>query len=418
MYEEVTDSGLKAALLERHGKQVALKDRFGTKSVTEYNEAELTEWQTAMKEIDDLSAKLEPALNVYKDAERVKRDLNEWNTSAGNIPNPGGDPSVQKPQDEPRQKSLGELVTDHPAFKAGHKASNPRFSLNIENADMKTLMTTTAGWAPPNNRTANVVLSAQRRPVVADLIPQDNAAPGQAAVKYMEETTATNAAATVAEGGTKAESALALTERTQPNEWIATWIPVTRQQLEYVPQAQAYINNRLTLFLAQTEEIQLLTGTGTTPQLQGFYTKSGIQTAARGADTEPDAIFKMMNKLRGSTGLGFVEPSGIVMDPLDWEQVRLLRTTEGMYIWGNPADAGPERMWGLPVIITAAATENTVLIGDFALFSHITRGLGIQIDVSDSHSTYFVENKLAVRAEESLSLEIYRAAAFGTVTSF
>ena len=149
MYEEVTDSGLKAALLERHGKQVALKDRFGTKSVTEYNEAELTEWQTAMKEIDDLSAKLEPALNVYKDAERVKRDLNDWNTSAGNIPNPGGDPSGQRPQDAPQAKSLGELFTDHAAFKAGHKASNPRFSVNLADADVKTLMTTTAGWRPP-----------------------------------------------------------------------------------------------------------------------------------------------------------------------------------------------------------------------------------------------------------------------------
>lgn len=349
-------------------------------------------------ELNDLGTKAEALRAVEAAAERAAR-----------IPAQREDGDGAKGNDDAREtKSLGRQFTASAAYKGKSGNIGPEAHLDIE---VKTLMTTSAGWAPETNRTGRVVPYATRPVQIIDLLPQTTT--GQAAVVYMEETTFTNAAAETAEAGSFPESALALTEQSSPVRKISTFLPVTDEQLEDEAQAQGYIENRLPFMLRQRLDGQVLVGNGTAPNLRGFLNVVGVQTQAKGADPVPDAVYKAMVNVR-VTGRAF--PGAVVFHPLDWQDVRLLRTVDGIYVWGSPSEAGPDRIWGLPVAQSDAITQNTALVGDFEGFSELSTRRGIDVQISNSHGTYFVEGKQAIRADVRVALVVYRPTAFCTVT--
>ena len=277
--------------------------------------------------------------------------------------------------------------------------------------DVKTLFERGAGWDPEVVRDNRVVLDAQRPVQVTDLLP--TIPWGQKAYSYMEETTFTNNAAERAEGGAYDEAALALTERTTVVETIGVFIPVTDEQLADEAQAEAYINARLPFMVRQRMDGQILTGDGSTPNIQGVNGVSGIQTQAKAADPTPDAVYKAMTKVKVT---GRAMPNAVIAHPNDWQDVRLLRTSDGIYIWGSPSEAGPARIWGVNVVESDAQTENTMVVGDFANYSLLVLRSGMEVKVSDSHSDYFVKGKQAVRAGIRAATVWLRPAAFCTVT--
>jgi HK97 family phage major capsid protein len=250
------------------------------------------------------------------------------------------------------------------------------------------------------------------RPIqVIDLIP--GATTNQNAVVYMNETTFTNNAAEVAEGGSYPEAALALTEVSSPVQKIAEFLPVTDEQMEDVMGIQAYVNNRLTFMLRQRLDGQILTGDGTSPNLSGILDRAGLQTQAKGADPTPDAIHKAITKCRVT---GRATPNAVVLHSNDWQDIRLLRTADGIYIWGSPSETGPAMIWGLPVVLSEALTEGTGLVGDFATYAQLSIRRNVSVLVSNSHSDFFVKGKQAIRADMRASLEVFRDAAFCSVT--
>lgn len=349
-----------------------------------------TELDALAKEVDDLKALKGFASRAAADGE-----------PGGSEKPPAGD---ERKNGDQRRKSFGELFVESSAFKVKGAVAE----LDIE---LKALFETTAGWAPETTRGPRLVLDEQRPVQVVDLIPQTTTM--QTAVTYMEETTFTNAAAETAEGASKPEATLALTERTSNVRKIAVWIPVTDEQLEDVPRIRQYLDNRLGFMVRQRLDGQIISGNGTAPNLRGILNVVGIQTQAKGADPTPDAVYKAMTKIRVT---GQAEPDAVVFHPNDWQDVRLLRTADGLYIWGSPSEAGPERIWGLRVVQAQASTENTAIVGAFQEFSELAVRSGIEVEVSNSHSTYFVENKQAVRAEMRAAFVVYRPTAFCSVT--
>lgn len=344
----------------------------------------------ALAEMDRIQKETAAAVNGHKAHDPARPAL------------PGG--GSDGPAAKPMIKSIGEAF-----MKSGAITRKDR-DVEVSDFDVKTLFETGAGWAPESTRTGTVILSAQRTPNLFDLIP--NTPTSQVAYVYMEETTFTNAAAETAEGGTFPEAALALTEKSSPVKKIAVWLPVTDEQLEDVAGIQTYIESRLTLMLRQRLESQMINGDGTGENLTGLFNIVGIQTQAKGADPTPDAFYKAMTKIRVNA---YAEPNGIIMHPNDWQDIRLLRTSEGIYIWGSPTETGPERLWGLPVRQNTAVPEGSGGVMDSMYFLTFNKA-GIEFKLSDSHSDFFIKGKQAIRARLRAGFLGFRPAAFCQVT--
>lgn len=389
-----------AAVFREAGPDIDMSKVTSVKGNTFEIAKQVRDWND---ELNDLGTKRNDMESVLKAAQRaqVAPDARE-----------PGDGNIHEAKTGQR-KSFGQMFVDSNAYKLknGHIGPEATLDIDLKSIMTKDLMETTDGWAPETTRTGRVVDYVTRPIQVVDLIPQN--VTNQSAVVYMEETTYTNAAVETAEGAAYAEAELNLTEQNSPVRKISVFLPITDEQLEDVGQVRGYIDNRLPFMIRQRLDSQLLSGDGIAPNLEGLLVKSGVQSQAKGSDATPDAIYKAMVAVRVTGG---AMPNAAVFHPLDWQDIRLLRTADGIYIWGNPSDAGVSRIWGLQVTEAQALTQNTALVGDFANYCELAVRRGINTQVSNSHDDYFVKGKQAMRADMRAAFVVYRPAAFCKVT--
>lgn len=364
----------------------------------------------------DTQAKVEKfrALNqeLADSAEECKRlELQQaganWDKFETDIKRPAK--SVAHP-DGASTKSIGQRLTESEQYQAFRKDHARGFSIEFNDVSLKTLMSTVAGYAPESMRIGRIIEDAQRPVQILDLIPMTGT--NQSAIKYMEETTFTSNAAETLEAASYKEAAFEFTERMSPVRKLTNSLPVTDEQLDDEPQLRGYIDQRLRFQIRQKLDAQVIVGTGTPPALRGITQVTGIQTQAKGTDPRFDAIHKAITKVR-VTGRAF--PNAIVLESNDWQDIRLTRTADGIYILGNPAVAGPMTLFGLPVTLCDSLTTGTGLVGDFANFCQLHERSGISIQVGYS-GTQFAEGKQLLRADLRVAFVVYRPAAFCTVT--
>lgn len=305
-------------------------------------------------------------------------------------------------------KSVGQRFVESKAFKdKGAKAH-----LDV---DLKTLFERSGGWEPESTRSGLVTLKPMvPAPSVSDRIVTIPVS--QAAYKYMEETTYTNAAAETAEGSPFGEAALALTERSQTVEKITVWLPMTDEQLEDEPGARAYVEARLENMIRQRLDLQILAGDGVTPNLLGTVSKVGIQTAVVTGQTGGDLLDDSYDLFTTIRTDGFAEPSVAFLRPTYWTRVATLKTADGQYIYSNPAGPVASVLWGVPVVQTMAAPSGTFVTGDYANYAFLGVKRGIDVQVTNSHGTDFINGKQAIRMDMRCVMVHVRPKAFGTLT--
>ena len=316
---------------------------------------------------------------------------------------------------EPTQteiKSPGQTFVESEAYKAVKDKGLPIKSQAVQ---VKTLVTgaslgNLAGYLYPSYRVPGIVEDPRRAARVRSLL---NVIPTTAgAIDWIRESGFTNNAAVVAEGGAKPESAITFENKSNTIKTIAHWIPVTKQILADAPGLQAYIDSKLIYGLYLKEDDELLYGTGEDGDIHGITTDEDVQTYnwsdGTVRDTKLDAIRRAMTKAY----LAYYPVNGIVLHPSDWEDIELLKGSQGHYIWVNVVVGGQERLWRTPVVVSAALQKGTFITGAFDLGATLWDRQEVTISVSGSHSDFFIKNKLAILCEERVELTVERPESF------
>jgi HK97 family phage major capsid protein len=135
----------------------------------------------------------------------------------------------------------------------------------------------------------------------------------------------------------------------RPIETIAGWIPISRQVLDDAPQLQSYIDGRLMYAVNAVAEYQVLFGDGANGELLGIMNTPNVQTlgAPTGTDTNLDQIRRAIAMVRDQE----YAATGIVLNPMDYCEIELLKDGDLRYIWVNVNDNGAMRLWRLPVAL-------------------------------------------------------------------
>lgn len=318
--------------------------------------------------------------------------------------------NANKKQDPEVQQSAGHLVAAKmqeegvgSSFRGSRRVEVPRAAITSAPAS--------GGALVPAER-AGVILAPERRLTIRDLVAPGTT--GSNAVEYVRETGFTNNAAIVGEGLAKPYSELKFALENANVRTIAHLFKGSRQILDDAAALQSYIDARARYGLLLAEEAQLLYGNGTgnnlhgiIPQAQAYSAPSGVVVAAE------QRIDRIRLALLQAT-LAEFPSTGIVLNPIDWAAIELLKDGENRYLIGKPQEGTSPRLWNLPVVETQAIVQNQFLTGAFSLAAQIFDRMGIEILVSTENDKDFENNMVTIRAEERLAFAVYRPEAFVT----
>lgn len=404
-------------------------------------EPDIHKWETEVKNLEYVESQREKFLRA---SAKGDADPDKQTGDQDGRPNPG--------TQRPRRKTVGEQFTDSANYKTLMKGWNGKgnsWSSGAVEIQTKSPSDTSTVWegmpsTTPAGSAGALVATPTVLPgyvdvrfpqlVVADLIPQGESS--TPLIRFLQEDASTiNIGATeIAEAGTYPEATLKFTKVDAAMTKIAVALPVSDETLEDVGQIQSYLNGRLQLFLRQREQYQLLSGNGTTPNMSGLITQATAATvplAGGGAfpasDNQMDAIYRQITNIRMTA---FMEPDGIVMDPLSWQDITLAKTALGQYYANGPFMSQGERptLWGITSIQTTAmngeaasglpngTSTGQALVGSFAQCAQIFRRGGLTVEATNSHGTLFLQGTVMLRAEQREVLVVYRPGAFGMVT--
>ena len=222
-----------------------------------------------------------------------------------------------------------------------------------------------------------------------------------------------------AENTDSGQSDFDLTETYVNVERLCQHMLVSKDLLDDVPALTSFIVNHMPKRIKTKEDQQILFGSGSTPQLQGI---TGVATAfAAGSFATSIPSANEVDVLRvalANLTVGYYAPSAVILNPVDVAIIDMLKSNSTREYLGNNflisrnSNTGLLTVAGVPIISNTAMTAGYFCMGDFNDAAEILDRKQLTIQMSDSHSDYFIKNMICISFEERIALPIYYNGAF------
>jgi HK97 family phage major capsid protein len=339
--------------------------------------------------------------------DRWDRVAAAWARADIPTPSPASPPAVATRASMPTRRSLGETVASDDRYLAAVGGFAGR---SIELVYQRSLLTrddvdssTGGAFVPPGE--PQPPRPAERRLWVRDLIPVIPTT--LASVPFIVESHAGDTdAAPVAEGAAKPEASMAWDLQDAPVRKIAAWVPVTTEILDDAPTLAGYVDRRLRYLVDLAVERQVISGSGTPPQLRGLLNTTGIGSQTFTSDAVT-TIGLAIGKVEAAGGI----PNGVLINPVDfWQAVttRHANQFDAVGSAGLPFGAAPQSLWGVPVVRSSVVPAGTAIVADFQLAATILDRQATTVRLGNQHADFFTTNRVAIVAECRIALAVHR----------
>ena len=197
---------------------------------------------------------------------------------------------------------------------------------------------------------------------------------------------------------------------------IAVLMKETVEVLEDIPRIISIANNHMVWDVRQTEDEQILLGTGvsgdgvtnTRGQLRGIMAPApndwGIPTY-----TLNGALSDVDNIAMAHTAIRKYNPNTIVMNSVDWYSAgfALNKDLNGAYRFGGPMTPLQQTpLWGMRVVINDHMPAGNFLLGNFRRYVEILDRMRPQFKMTESNEDDFEQNLVTMRLEERIGVLI------------
>lgn len=218
----------------------------------------------------------------------------------------------------------------------------------------------------------------------------------------------------VAEGGAIPETSVGLDEVTMLPSTLKSLKVLSRVTAEVLRSSavalDSILKTRLTTDTAAALDAALFSGTGTSNTIKGILNQTGVATGTLLA-TSSDSLLDGIGVARANE----VKPNRWFISPADYLSIRKIKDTTGQYILQPDITAdGAERLFGIPVTVTARIPTGKAVLADMSLVA-VARDMSPTITVDGSR--YFDTDEVALRVVCRYDLALLQPKAVTVLTA-